>query len=284
MQQPIRSEVRWEWISAAWKMFTDQMATWILQIVIFILIPVVIILPLIFLTGALGALSNTVKDGTPPNIRSLGPLLVALPILFFVIVFIVLPLMVFLTSGVWHTAIKQLRTGRISVEDLFSGFPSFWPILGFTLLRVLITIIVQVVLSIPNMILDSVAVGLLLTLVNYAVSFTIAGLLFFVAPLIVDGKQGVIEAITNSIKATQSQWLMYALLSFVTGLLVFVGFIFCCVGGLFTFHFPFTTAVVAYRDVFGLQGIADVGSNYAPPPPPNYGGYDPPPPPPSSWQ
>lgn len=276
MQQPInRSDVRWEWIEKAWKMFSDQMSTWVLIQIVFGLILFAAVIPIVLITGGLAGLSESTRGSRPPG------LLVILPMIF-TLLLIAVPLAVFLTSGAWHTAVRQLRVRQISVSDLFSGSPSFLRILGLGLIQMLLGIIVQVVISLPTFIVDSAALNLITSLLSNAASFTLGGLLFYTPLLIVDRNQGVLESITNSVNATKSQWWMYALFYFVVSLLAGIGVLLCCIGLLFTSHFIFTVPSVAYRDVFGLSGMTPQ-QNYSPPPPPNYGEQEPPPQP-SSWQ
>lgn len=281
MQPQNRSDVRWEWIGDAWKVFSDQMANWILQCLAAAAIVLIINVPLFLFTGVLGVIGQTFKSadsGLDP--AKLAPLLVMIPLIVLVTILIIIPLVVFLTCGFWHTALKQLRGEVTSVADLFAGGYCFWSVLGATFLQGLIGLIAQVIVSIPSAVIHSLQP--LTTLIGYAVSFALSGLFFFTFPLIVDRRYGVIDAIKASIDATKHQWYMYALLVLVNGLIVIIGFVVCCIGGLFTFHFSFTTPTIAYRDVFGLRGLDNRNIDYTPPPPPSYGGYEPPPP--SSWQ
>ena len=113
-------------------------------------------------------------------------------------------------------------------------------------------------------------------------AFIVQGLCFFAIPLAVDKKLGPIADIQTSIEATKKDWLMYTLFAFVVSLIAGAGAILCYVGLLASYPLYFLITAVAYRQVFGLDGISSPTS-YSPPPPPNYGDYNPPPPP-SSWQ
>lgn len=73
---------------------------------------------------------------------------------------------------------------------------------------------------------------------------------------------------------------MYTLFALVVGLIASVGGMLCYVGLLATYPLYFLITAVAYKHVFGLDGLTPQ-TTYTPPPPPDYG-YNPPPP--SSWQ
>ena len=256
MQQPTVSSVRWEWIGEGWRAFAEIWGTWVLHSLVSFLIIFVSMIPFFTLLGLGGMLTGSSSDGRPqaPSPLIFLAMLVLYPILILVTAY--------LAAGFYKTAFKQLRGEPISIGDVFSGGDSF--------LRVTGTLLLVAILSF---------IGIFLCIIP---AFIVQGLCFFALPLAVEKKLGPIAAIQASIEATRKDWLIYTLFAFVVSLIAGAGAILCYVGLLASYPLYFLITAVAYRQVFGLDGMRN-NVSYIPPPPPNYGGYDPPPPP-SSWQ
>lgn len=260
MQQG-RVDVRWEWISQGWEMYSKQMANWLLISLIVFLVSMIPIGPFYaFMFVSLGIGSNSDPQDVIKAIQASGINIVATLVMSVVSALV----QAFSYSGYYHVAMKQLRGEQFSVGDFFGGMKNLVPMLG-------VTGLLAVVQFVGNLLC---CLGTLITLLSL-------GLLMFSYPLIADRNMGTIDAIKASLDVTKQNPVMFILFGIVAHLLGGIGFIACCIGVIFTAPLLITTVSCAYRDCFGSPG----GMNsYTPPPPPNYGGYEPPPPPPSSWQ
>ncbi len=257
--QPIKtSDVRWEWIGDAWKMFTADPLTWILMQVTVIAFAIIGILPIIFVAGGLGTLASVGRVGQ-------ASLLVLL--LIPVTILILIAGGAYLISGIYRAAIKQARGEAISLSDLFSGGDCFTSVLGYLLLLVAVLGGVQVAISLPSFMVEDL--GPITSLVGGLINLVVAGLTFFALPIIVDRRAGVIEAIRQSIELTKPHLLMYTVFAMIMQILSGIGILLCFIGIIITAHFQFTIPAVAYRDVFGLQGAKSY-DQFPAPPPPNY--------------
>ena len=267
MQQLNAPSVRWEWISEAWKLFTNNPGAWIGMILISAVIGIVlVILPVTLIFIPMGIFASKNEPGVALATAGLG-LLLLIPVLLIVIFLST----AYLCSGMYSAAIRQVKGEAISVGDLFSGGDCFLRVLGLIVLVTIAQLAVRFAFSVPGLIIEELAP--LGRLASSIPSIIISGFIFFAIPLIVDRKMGVFEAISASVKATKAQWWMFAIFAFVLGLLSGVGLLGCLVGILVTAPFYFTTPAVAYRDTFGLPGA----QNYEafPPPPPDYRDYAP---------
>lgn len=136
----------------------------------------------------------------------------------------------FFYGGLYRMAFKQIRGESIGVADLFSGLDLFIKIL---VAAVLITVI-----------------EFIATLMCFFPLFIARGMLFFTFPLIVRQNLEPLDAIRESFRAAQKEWLLLTVFVFVLVLLSIVGFFACCVGLLFSYPLIFTVNAVAYRDWF----------------------------------
>jgi uncharacterized membrane protein len=261
MQQPRRVDVRWEWISQGWEMYSKQMGNWLVISLIVFLISVIPIGPFYaFMIASLGIGSNSDPQDVLRAIQASGVNILATLIMSVMTALI----QAFSYSGYYHVAMKQLRGEQFSVGDFFGGMKNLVPMLGVTGILAAIQF-----------------VGNLLCCLGSLVTLLTLGLLMFSYPLIVDRNLGTIEAIKASLDVTKQNAPMFILFGIVVHLVGGIGIVVCCIGVIFTAPLLITSVSCAYRDCFGSPGSFDA---YAPPPPPSYGGYDPPPPPPSSWQ
>jgi len=263
--QPRSSEVRWEWIGHAWKLFTSDPATWILMLLTGFVLIAVCTIPITMIFG-FAVFSGTDFEepvpGTGFGAMSAG-IIVTTILLYIVMLFVTS----FVYSGFFRTAIKQARGQSISLADLFSGRDCFLSVLGFQFLMLIAYISLYVIFYLPALILPGIEV--LTLLAAYLVYFVMYGLMFFALPLIVDRRAGVLDAMRKSIELTRSNLIMYAIFFFVVALLSFVGIFGCGIGLLVTAPFIVTVPAVAYRDVLGLPGAQNY-DQFAVPPPPNY--------------
>src|SRR5262245_345022 len=258
-----RAEVRWEWIGEAWKLFLNNPAAWIGMILITaIVVVLLVVLPIVFLIIPTGIFAS--RNETGAALATLGFTLLLIP----VIAIVAIAAGAYLSGGMYRAAIKQTRGEAISVGDLFSGGDCFLRIFGLGALVVIGSFVLSAVLSVPGTVIEGLRP--LGSLVSNVLACIIGGFIFFAIPLIVDRNMGVFDAIRTSIETTKNQWWMFAIFTFVLGLLSFIGVIACGVGLLVTAPFYFTTPAVAYRDTFGLTGFRSYEGFSTPPSPPDY--------------
>jgi uncharacterized membrane protein len=264
MQNTVAPPVRFgDWISEGWKMFTEQWKGWVvlsLGLLLVAALPATLMMISIF-AGSFLAASETSMTGEPssglPAFLSLGVVGILFVLMF--------PLSVLLMGGMYKSAIKQLRGGRVEFSDLFSARDRF-----LTLFLGLLAI----------WILTSIG-GLLCVFP----AFVVAGLLMFTVPLIVDRNLSVGDALRTSYEVTRPNWLMFTLFAFVVQLIASLGYYACFVGLVVTYPLLFTMTAVAYRDCFGIAGArsflppAGAQAPYAQPPSAVSPQYNPPPPP-----
>lgn len=187
----------------------------------------------------------------------------------FLLMLVMLPLSALLISGMHKAALKQLRGGQVEFKDLFSARDQLLQVLGAQLLLGLLGFLGMLICVIP--------------------AFIVGGLLFFTLPLIIDRKLGVIDAMKASAEMTKPNLLMFTLFAIVVQLIAGAGEIACGVGLLATIPLLFTMTAVAYRDSFGLEGVAQLppaepwgGASYSPPALGATKAFSAPPPPPPS--
>jgi hypothetical protein len=237
MEQPAAPNVRLgEWISEGWDLFTKQWQTWVLIVLTFVVISVVVMIP--------GAMLAELVDAGREDAE--GPSAAGM-LLSFLGNILSLIISNFLLAGGFRAAFKQLRGEQISVGDLFSASDVFMWLVPAQLLISLITTIGIVLCVVPGLIAN--------------------GLLFFSVPLIVAAGLGPFEAMQRSFETTKQNILMFTLFPIVIGFLAAIGLLGCGIGVLATAPLYFTITAVAYRDIFGLEGVRP---SFAAPQLPNY--------------
>ena len=223
-----------DWISEGWKMFTEQWKAWVLLALgyfMVMLVPSIAVMFAVFSAAFASAASQAGPYGrsAPPTF----PFFIVFVVTMLSLV-VLLPLSAYFKGGMYKSAFKQLRGGRLEFRDLFSAGDCFLPLLGETILVGLVVLIGTMFCIIPG--------------------FVAAGLLMFAAPLCVERKMGVIEAMRASYEMTKQNILIFTLFAFILQLIVSAGTYICYVGVLATYPLMFTMAAVAYRDCFGLSG------------------------------
>ena len=164
----------------------------------------------------------------------------------------------FFYGGVYRMAVKQVRGEPISFGDIFSGGPTFLPMLGFNIVYGLAS-----------------GIGLLFCLVP---GFLIMGLLLAGPALVTDGA-GVGGAISRSNDGMKVDMWNAAAFVFVMGLILVVSAVPCGLGLFVTVPMYWLISALAYRDMIGIPGLAaPAGPSYGAPQPGVW------PPPPSAGQ
>ena len=149
-----------------------------------------------------------------------------------------------LSGGVYGTAVKQVRGEAISVNDIFSGGPLIWKMLGFNIVYTF-----------------AVALGWCFCLVP---GFLLSGLLFPAYALIADGET-VGNAITRSFEAMKRDMWNAGAFILVMGLIVLAGIIPCGLGLLVTLPMLYLATALAYRDMIGMPGPVNRTGAYGAP-------------------
>lgn len=261
MEQPTRSDVRWEWISEGFNLYSQQWQNWLLLALIALVTFAVVAIPFyVVIFGAELAASRSNEMGDISSALAGGSLLVRL--VFQIVMSVIQAL---LSAGFYRAAFTQLRGGQVSVNDLKEVFQYLGPMVGAGIILGILQAIGTMLCCIPGLI--------------------VMGLFMFTYPLIIERNLGMFDAMSQSLDVTKKNFVMFTLLAIVVQIIIpFVGALACLVGLLVAYPLIFLINACAFRDCYGLQGGGGFGS-YTPPPPPSYGGYEPPPPPPpSSWQ
>ncbi|MBS1811568.1 MAG: hypothetical protein JST84_25630 [Acidobacteria bacterium] len=261
MQQPTKSDVRWEWISEGFNLYSAQWQNWIVLALIALVIFGVVVTPFyVLIFGAEFAASRGGDSSDISSVMAGGSLLLRL-----VLQIVISVVSALLSAGFYRAAFTQLRGGQVSVNDLKEVFQYLGPMLGAGIILGILQGIGTMLCCIPG--------------------FIVAGLFMFTYPLIIERNLGMFDAMSQSLDVTKKNFIMFTLLAIVVQFIIpIIGAALCLVGLLVAYPLIFLTIACAYRDCYGLSGGGGNYDSYAPPPPPSYGGYEPPPPPPSSWQ
>jgi hypothetical protein len=183
-----------------------------------------------------------------------------------------------------YLALFQTRRGRpIEFGILFKGFDYF----GESVVATLLHMIPILVIFVPSYIIFYIGLFLLMPrqgsepdptallgffgmfavfwLVMMVILIVVSVAFTFAYPLIVDRRLSGLNAVKLSIKAALANfWRLLGLL-LLSGLLNFVGVLFCYVGVIFVLPIGFAAISRAYEQVFGLAG--EIEPNLPPPPP-----------------
>lgn len=222
-----RPQVRFDAIGEAWELFTDQMGAWIGAQLLLIGICLAV-----FLFVSVVILGIVALSGMEPEGRKAASGMV--PLLLGISAVAALPLLCWLTAGLYRMAVRQVRGERIGALDLFHAGDVWLPALGASLVIGIVVCIGYHFFFLPGMILG--------------------GLLMLTLPLIVDRRLGVMDALQQSWNALKTEWLMAGLFYFVLGLVSSLGAI-VIIGALFTYPLVFLGQAIVYRDFFLVQPV-----------------------------
>ena len=209
---PRGPEISFDAISQAWKVLQPNLGTWIGAFLIYILIMGVF-------SGLQNALTPKAANGTP----QIGPI-------YFVISLISFVVGQFFLGGLMRLALTTVRTGRADLGQMFSAGDVFPNLLVAAILTTI-----------------AVVLGIFLCIVP---GLLLSGLFMFVTPLIVDKKQGALEAIGSSFEALKPQMWMALLFVIVVGLVGGAGALACGVGILVTAPLALLSVAVTYNNFF----------------------------------
>lgn len=182
-----------------------------------------------------------------------------------------------------YLALLQTRRGQpIEFGILFKGFDYFGDSVVATLLHLIPVVVVLVPTHLlfyaglfvmmaqgggepsPGAMLGFFGFFAVFWLVMIVILIVLSVVFTFTYPLIVDRRLSGVEAVKLSIKAAMANfWKLLGLL-LMTGLMGFVGVLFCYVGAFFVMPISFAAIATAYEQVFGL---GEFQPNLPPPPP-----------------
>jgi uncharacterized membrane protein len=143
-----------------------------------------------------------------------------------------------LTYSYYYIILQRMRGQRFDIGHLAKGFYNFVPAFLAGLLICLFS-----------------SLGLLLCIVG---TFVISGMYSFTYLLMIEKNLGFWDAMEESRKVIWPNIAGFTLLSFVGLLLLFLGFMLCCVGVLVTIPIYYCAVACAYRDWVGLSEPAPV--------------------------
>jgi len=239
------AEVSFGAISEAVEQFKNNAGTWIAAVVIVFAISLV-------LSGLLAKLVTPSMPVPVPGAPGMPPVMPTpsfnFPLLL-IIEIISLVINSLLGAGLFRMATKQMHGQEIGIGDLFDfGDIAAQAIIGGILVSLII------------------AVGSMFCLLP---GLVLGGLLMFTFPLIVDKKMSATEAMSASMNALKSQWLMATVFGIVVVIVYMIGIFFCFIGILVSAPIALLSIAVLYRNFFiGSSTPPSSGQIFSPAIPP----------------
>jgi hypothetical protein len=226
-------QIRFSALGDAWNLLTSNMGTWIGAALIYALIAIALFGGGMFWMIGDALIRGRITQGWQPPLGAVIGMLV-----------LSAALQAWLTGGMIRLAIRQVRGQPTGVGDMFGAASVFPNLFGlYLLLGAAGTIAGQV----PG-----------IQFFSYLVQAVITGPVLFAAPLIVDQRMGLGEAIRTSWETVRPQLGMAILFSLVTTILGMAGALACGVGMLFTLPWTLLAVIVLYRDYF-ITSVPETG-------------------------
>lgn len=163
--------------------------------------------------------------------------------------------------GLQRMMLKKHDGQPIAFGDLFEGFQYF----GSAWIVFLAMVVASMIISAPIGFIFGHAGGsghgasgavMLGNGISWVWGIIVSTFLLFAMPYVADNRGGGMEAITASIEAAKSDFIIYALMVLVTQILAYVGLIACVVGVLFTAPWATASLVAVYRSRFPAGKVA----------------------------
>lgn len=253
-----RPQIRFDAIGEAWRLFQQQMSTWIVATIVAGIGIAIVGVVMYVLMGAMFFGAAATRGGAAAGFSIMG---FFIGILMFAVYFAAI--MVF-GGGLFRMAIKQVRGEAIAVGDIFTVTDVLPNLLVAAILTGLATAIASLFCVIPG--------------------FVVGGLLMLTIPLVVDRRMAAMDAMKASWDALKGDVVMATVFYLVVSIIAQLGAIACYVGLLFTLPLMPLSIAIVYRDFFLAPTAATTGAYDAPgtvPPPPPASTTDVPPPPPA---
>lgn len=232
-------------IKQGWQLVSAQLGMWIVAIIITQLISgavsQIIGMPLQFMVPQPQINPQNPMDGVIQMYKGLIPMIVLSS-------FLQIPVTAFLQGGLIRMGLRQLRTGKMELGDLFSAGPYILPLM-------LATFLIQLA-SFTG--LFALCVG----------SFVVYALFLLTIPLIVDRNLSAVEAMKKSWQTLVDHLFPLIGIILLLGLLQMAGVLACCVGVLFTMPLVPATTVVLYDRFFPQENAPETPTPGPYPPPP----------------
>lgn len=141
-----------------------------------------------------------------------------------------------LTCGLFFALFEKMRKGRIDIGDLFKGFEFFLPTFLLGLLVGLFSLIGGALCILPGIV--------------------VGAMYMFAFPLVMEKKMDFWPAMELSRKKVFENPLEFILFYLLVIGITFIGLLGCVVGVVFTSAVGFSAMAVAYKEVFGLEGVS----------------------------
>lgn len=224
-----RPQINFDAIGEAFRLFQQQMGTWILAILITFAVQAGLYLLFVVGMQALGvAALGTNPRGANAATGAITGAAIGGFLAYYVVSLVTGSLFY---GGLFRMGVKQVRGESITTGDLFSATDVLGSLIGASLLIGIASGIGTMLCVLPGLI--------------------IAGLLMFTIPLIVDQRVGALTAMGMSWNALKGEIVMAPLFLFVVALLSSLGVLLCGVGLLFTYPLLPLAVSLLYRGYFG---------------------------------
>lgn len=166
-----------------------------------------------------------------------------------------------MTVGLYMMVFKKMRGEQVAIGDVFQGFQKFGP-------AFVVYLVVGIGAGIVGVVINLIPV--IGQIISPLVGFIIGAVIFYTWQLVAEREIGPIEAITASLDKVKPDFVMYCVCALVYGLINAVGMAICGIGALVTTPLVMAATALAYRDNFGMEGVAAAPASppAAPPAPP----------------
>jgi len=233
-------KVNFGWIGESWQIFSQAAGIWIGATVIYAVVYLAIFVPFEFWMQTQWNPAFSTRGGVlgNPYAMNANPLSLYAKMfgsgLFWLFELAIMLFMSFASSSLLRLALKQVRREPVGFADAFSGGNAVGRMFLFYLLSGLFNMLGVV----------ACFVGMFVT---YAL--VLPGL-----AMVADGDKPM-DAFSKSIQGMKNDWIMAGLFMLVFFLLLIASEIPCGLGLFVTMPMFFIIAVLAYRDMAGMQGI-----------------------------
>jgi uncharacterized membrane protein len=145
-----------------------------------------------------------------------------------------------IVCSLFYGLFKKMRGGEVEIGEISAGFQVFVPAMLASIVIGFFTAIGTCLCIIPGII--------------------VAVLYMFTFPLIIEKKMDFWLAMETSRKKVMENLVGFVIFGVVTGLISIAGALLCGIGSLITVPIALCAIGVAYRDVFGLEGLPQVNA------------------------
>lgn len=247
-----------EWITDAWKMFAAQWAKWI-AVCVTIFVPgalmgfLMMVFFVTFMKGFFIGIGGPRVFDNPEFTKNAGlagmlfkmNIPYTMPVMAFLFIAVTILSLVFppIFAGGFIAAFNQMRTGKLNVGDVWKGFNHFWPV----------TCYVGVIAAL-------LMVGMMFCFIP-AIYIGVCG--FFGLPLVVEKRLGYWDAFKASREMVHRDFFGFLLFALLTSIISSLGSYLCYLPIVVSYPMMFLMRAVAYRDTFGVEGVASTPAQAA---------------------